>query len=113
MKWLALSAILLTACGTLERRAAQIYPGMSAEQVRRLLGSPQDRQFSGNEEVWQFCKTGAGFGYHDYRAVWFRDGKVTGVNSYKSGRPASSCARDIKPVRWEDAPDKVIEIRSR
>lgn len=40
-------------------------------------------------------------------------GKVTGINSYKSGRPGSSCVSAIRQVRWDEAPNKVIEIRNR
>ncbi|MEW6705008.1 MAG: hypothetical protein AB1430_09175 [Pseudomonadota bacterium] len=104
---------VIAGCGGLQRSAAQIQPGWTTSQVAAAMGDPDDRQFHGSQEVWQYCKTGAGFGYHDYRMVWFKDGAVTGVSSYKSGRPATSCVRDFKPVRWEDAPDQVLEIRNR
>lgn len=60
-----------------------------------------------------YCQTGAGFGYHDYRMIWFYNGKVTGITSYKDSTPASSCAGRFKPVRWENAPDHTLEIRER
>ena len=37
----------------------------------------------------QYGQTGAGFGYHDFRIIWFYDGKVTGITSYKDKTPAS------------------------
>jgi len=77
------------------------------------MGTPDDRQFKGDNEAWQYCQTGAGFGYHDYRVIWFYKGKVAGINSYKSTRPASSCVSDIKQINWEDAPDVSLEIRNR
>jgi hypothetical protein len=106
-------AIAATACGSLEKKAALLNVGDSKEQVLAVMGPPDDRQIKGDNEAWQYCQTGAGFGYHDYRTVWLKGGKVTGLNSYKSSRPASSCVTDIRPIRWEDAPDTTIEIRRR
>ena len=106
-------AILLTACGSLEKKAALLNLGDTKEQVLATMGPPDDRQLKGDNEAWQYCQTGAGFGYHDYRIVWLKGGKVTGINSYKSSRPASSCVTDIKPIKWEEAPDTTIEIRHR
>src|SRR5262249_15994572 len=105
--------ILLTACGTLEKKAVLLNLGDTKEQVLSVMGPPEDRQLKGENEAWQYCQTGAGFGYHDYRTIWVFQGKVTGINSYKSSRPASSCVTDIKPIRWEDAPNTTIEIRQR
>ncbi len=103
----------LTACGSLEKKAILLNIGDTKEQALKVMGSPDDRQLKGDNEAWQYCQTGAGFGYHDYRTVWFFQGRITGINSYKSTRPASSCVTDIKPIRWEDAPDTTIEIRNR
>jgi len=103
--------LVLSACGTLDKKAVLINLGDTKEQVLKVMGSPDDRQFKGKNEAWQYCQTGAGFGYHDYRVFWFYDGKVTGVNSYKSSRPASSCVTDIKPINWDEAPDITIEVR--
>jgi hypothetical protein len=38
---------------------------------------------------------------------------VTGINSYKSSRPASSCMTDIRAIKWEEAPNATVEIRNR
>ena len=88
-------AVLLSACGSLEKKAALLNSGDTKEQVLAAMGSPDDRQLKGENEAWQYCQTGAGFGYHDYRTVWFQRGKVTGINSYKSSRAGSSCVTDI------------------
>jgi len=109
----AFVSILMVGCGTLDRDAALISHGDTKEQVLRVMGPPDDRQLKGKYEAWQYCQTGAGFGYHDYRIFWFHDGRVTGVNSYKSTRPASSCVTDIRQVNWEDAPDVTVEVRNR
>jgi hypothetical protein len=104
---------LLTACGGLEKKSIAISVGDSKEQVISIMGLPADGQFQGENEAWQYCKTGAGFGYHDYRIIWFYRGKVTGISSYKSSRPASSCVTDIRPIKWEDAPSSTLDIRNR
>ena len=110
---IAILTTLLAACGNLERKAAMLNLGDSKEQVLTAMGAPDDRQLKGDYEAWQYCQTGAGFGYHDYRTIWFQNGKITGINSYKSSRPASSCVTDIRPIKWEEAPNTTIEIRKR
>lgn len=106
-------SLLISACGSLEKKASSLNLGDTKEQVIGVMGAPDDRQLLGENEALQYCQTGAGFGYHDYRTIWFYRGKVTGINSYKSSRPASSCITDIRPIRWEDAPTSTIEVRSR
>lgn len=103
----------ISACGGLQKKAVLVNVGDSKAQISELMGTPDDRQVKDGNEAWQYCETAAGFGWHDYRTIWFRDGRVTGMNSYKSTRPASSCMADIRPVRWEDAPSAVVEIRNR
>lgn len=109
----AIFAVLLAACGSLEKKAVLLNLGDTKEQVLVAMGPPDDRQLNGENEAWQYCQTGAGFGYHDYRTIWFSRGKMTGINSYKGSRPASSCVTDIRPIKWEEAPNTTIEIRSR
>lgn len=104
-------SISVAACGSLEKKSVLINIGDDKQQVISVMGTPDDRQVKGSREVWQYCQTGAGFGYHDYRAFSFEMGKVTAINSYKSGRPGSSCMTDIPAVNWGDTPDQVIEVR--
>jgi len=105
--------LILVSCGTLQKKAALVNFGATKEKVLNIMGPPDDRQFKGKNEAWQYCQTGAGLGYHDYRIFWFYDGKVTGINSYKSTRPGSSCVTDIKPINWDDASDITVEVRER
>ena len=100
-------------CGSLDKKVLLINSGDTKEQVTAVMGVPDDRQFKGSNEAWQYCQTGAGFGYHDYLVIWFYKGQVSGINSYKSSRPASSCVADIKQINWEEAPDVSVEIRNR
>ena len=108
-----LATLVLVGCGSLEKKSILISNGDTKAHVIKVMGTPDDRQLRGKHEAWQYCQTGAGFGYHDYRVFWFYSGKVTGVNSYKSSRPASSCMTDIRQVNWENAPDITVEVRNR
>ena len=105
--------IALAACGSLEKKSILVNVGDGKELVVAQMGPPDDRQVKEENEALQYCQTGAGFGYHDYRVIWFRAGKVTGINSYKSTRAGSSCMADIRAVKWEEAPNAVVEIRNR
>lgn len=110
---IVLFGLSLVACGSLEEKSIQVTAGDSKARVTEIMGVPDDRQMRGTSEAWQYCQTGAGFGYHDYRVIWFTDGAVTGVTSYKSRTPARGCIASIRQVEWEDAPDATIEIRNR
>jgi len=107
------SMLLLFGCTSLGQKASLINRGDEKEWVLKVMGTPDDQQFLGTAEAWQYCQTGAGFGYHDYRIIWFIDGKVVGLNSYKSSRPETSCMADLRPVVWQDAPHEIIELRNR
>jgi uncharacterized protein YceK len=103
----------LSGCGSLEKKSILVNVGDTKDKVVAQMGVPDDRQVKDSNEAWQYCQTGAGFGWHDYRIIWFRDGRVTGLNSYKSTRPGSSCMADIRAIRWEEAPNTIVEIRNR
>ncbi|MDP2806134.1 MAG: hypothetical protein Q8O24_09365 [Gallionellaceae bacterium] len=101
----------LSGCGTLENKTILLNVGDSKKAVLDVMGTPADRQISGQQEAWQYCVSGAGFGWNDHKIIWFNAGQVTGINSYRSS--VSGCQGGIKPVRWENAPDSVLEIRRR
>lgn len=101
----------LSACGTLEHKTILINVGDNKEKVLGIMGTPQDRQLQGQREAWQYCISGAGFGYNDHRIIWFNSGSVTGITSYRTGQ--TGCTSAIQSIRWESAPDAVVEIRSR
>jgi hypothetical protein len=52
-----------------------VNPGDDKDRVMVVMGSPGDRQFQGDHEVWQYCQAGARSGYHDYRMVWSYHGE--------------------------------------
>ncbi|MBY6225445.1 hypothetical protein [Ferrimonas balearica] len=106
-----LSALLLSACGTLDDKTILINPGDSKDKVLGIMGVPHDRQFQQQNEAWQYCVSGAGFGYNDHKIIWFFDARVTGITSYRTSR--SGCQGATKTINWEEAPDLIIENRQR
>ncbi|MCK8046919.1 hypothetical protein MSG37_18685 [Shewanella sp. 1CM18E] len=103
--------LLISGCGTLDSKTILIDAGDSKEKVIEIMGTPYDRQFDGQKEAWQYCVSGAGFGYNDHKVIWFVNRKVTGITSYRTTR--SGCTGAVKSIKWEDAPDYTVEIRER
>ncbi|MGA9780148.1 MAG: hypothetical protein WBS33_17950 [Verrucomicrobiia bacterium] len=93
---------LLSGCGSFEGETSQINPGDSRKQVLAIMGAPGDRQFQNDNEVWQYRKMRLG-GFN-FSAIWFYDGKVTGISRYTQWGSSLSAATTFKPVRWENAP---------
>jgi hypothetical protein len=104
-------AVLLVGCGTLESKSSLVDVGADKKEVLQVMGSPDERQVKGDKEAWQYCISGAGFGYNDHRIVWFSKGIVTGITPYKTHQ--TGCVGNIRPVVWENAPTTVVEIRNR
>jgi hypothetical protein len=103
--------LLALGCGTLDNKTILINNGDTKAQVLDLMGTPRDRQMKGEQEAWQYCVSGAGLGWNDHKIIWFEKGHVTGINSYRTN--VSGCAGGIQPIRWESAPNAVIELRQR
>jgi len=103
--------ISASGCGTLDDKTVLLNNGDSKKRVLEVMGTPRDRQMKEDLEAWQYCVSGAGFGWNDHKIIWFERGHVTGINSYRT--QVSGCAGGIQPVRWENAPNAVIELRQR
>jgi hypothetical protein len=103
--------LILISCGTLDNKTILINAGDSKERVLEVMGAPQDRQLQHKREAWQYCVSGAGFGYNDHKVIWFNEGIVTGITSYKTY--STGCTGDFKSIKWEEAPDLIIEQRVR
>lgn len=111
IKEVLLVFILLSGCASVDKASLLVSNGSSKKEVMEAMGEPKDRQFKGENEAWQYCNLG--FPNHDYKVVWFKNGKVTGVQSYKLYVPGYWCEKGFKTINWEEAPDAVIEIRER
>ena len=112
---LLLLTLVLSGCGGLESKTILISPGDSKKAVLEIMGIPDDRQFKAypmyTAEAWQYCVTGAGYGYNAHKIIWLEQGRVTGITSYKSYR--TGCTGQIQAVNWHTKPDVVIEKRVR
>ncbi len=86
--------------------------GMTKSQVTEILGPPKDRQFKGEDEAWQYCQSG--MSTFEFTIIWFYNGQVTGMNTYKTYTcPTFKCEKCFREVNWNEAPDRIIEIRSK
>ena len=101
--------MLLISCASqrFETNLNQINPGMERENVRRILGNPGNRQFSGFYEAWQYCNTGVSS--DKYYVVWFTSGIVTGLTTY-TGYGNGKCKKFYREINWSDRPDSSIQI---
>jgi hypothetical protein len=80
----------------------QIEPGMSKDQVQKLLGKPANRSFRATDEAWQYHEV-AGFGQCKYTTVWIRDAKVVGL-SERRGKSVAGCGLGSKEIDWSEMP---------
>jgi hypothetical protein len=95
-------SLFVAGCGTLDSKTILLNVGDSKERVLEVMGQPKDRQIHGQQEAWQYCVSGAGFGWNDHKIIWLNGGRVTGINSYRSS--ITGCSGGIEPVRWGSAP---------
>ncbi|CAB4200198.1 hypothetical protein UFOVP1351_29 [uncultured Caudovirales phage] len=108
-----LFSLILTGCatGAIKRKAVLINAGDSKETVMTTLGTPEDRQFKGGREAWQYCETGGVGDY--YTVIWFSDGKVSGSSNYSRSDIIGPCSAGFNRVNFEEAPDMTVEVRKR
>jgi hypothetical protein len=103
--------IAATSCSGVKTHALRINAGDSKDRVIEIMGTPDDRQFNGSQEAWQYGMV-VSIGVCDYTVIWFKDGKVSGLNSYRNFSTLG-CRHGLKSVNWQEAPDRIIEIRNR
>ena len=111
---LSACVLCLSACATqLLHTARAIDLGATQEHVRDILGAPQDRQFRGQQEAWQYCETG--FVQDTFVVVWFVESKLTGMRTSKNavGDRGFFCSSHLPSIRWEDAPEVRSERQQR
>jgi len=83
--------------------------GDSSEKVTSMFGDPVDRQFRGKAEAWTYVDM-VGIEDYKYSVVWFLDSAVVGITTYRySGQMESG----LRTINWEQAPDKILEVRNR
>jgi hypothetical protein len=61
-------SLFVGGCGTLDSKTNLLNVGDSKERVLEVMGLPKDRQIHGQQEAWQYCVSGAGFGWTTTRS---------------------------------------------
>ena len=96
-------------------QALRISNGMSKSDVLSIMGQPAASEFYGPIEEWHFCRKSEGR-TADYRAVFFREGKVFAMKPYsvmvinEGGNYQSDCNTFVKRGNYKE-PDIVREYR--
>jgi hypothetical protein len=103
---------MLAACGSVRdlTPAMQVQPGDARARLISLMGQPQNRQFSGNREVLQYCTTG--MMSDDYVAFLLVDNRVQTMTRYQN-QLFGDCTSYFREVDWRRQADTTIEIRFR
>ena len=108
--------VFLQACAShspMIKNSTSIKAGMSVDELIGVMGEPQNRQFKGKNEAWQYCSTDySGFEADHYVLVWLADDIITGMQTYRNTL-YGTCESFFRMVDWEEAPDTSIEIRDR
>ena len=110
MRYMVIVALMLIlqACASqsaVVRKSATVRPGMSVAELRQVMGNPQNLQFKGKNEAWQYCSTNyIGFEDDYYVLVWVFDGVVSGMQTYRNSK-FGNCENFFRAVNWEEAPD--------
>ena len=86
------------------QKSVLINPGDTRERVIEIMGPPGDRQFRDKTKHGNMARPARASATTILEIVWFYDGKVTGLTSYKDRTPASVAAAHFKPIRWKMRP---------
>jgi hypothetical protein len=104
-------AILAACAGQQFRQSLKVGAGDSKETLIHNMGMPLDRQMQGSAEAWQYGSIAA-VGICEYTIFWLSQGRVQGITSYRNPS-VMGCRVGLKTISWEQAPDGILEVRSR
>jgi len=105
---LALVVVLVGCASTTQRGKSELNPGMTTDQVRALLGTPDDRSFRESDEAWQYEDV-VGFGQCEYLTAWFLDGNLHAVTT-RRGSSVAGCGLGSMSVDWGQMPTPSIDV---
>ncbi|EJX08718.1 protein containing SmpA/OmlA domain protein [gut metagenome] len=94
-----MSLMGLTACGTLVQSKQvlnQVHPGMTTEEVSRILGEPDYRRFNREVEEWEYHKWLSGS--EAVVIVCFEGGGVVSMDSFERPQAAQPTAPPVVQV---------------
>lgn len=105
-------AVLLAGCAhTTKRGKASIEVGMTTQQVRALMGAPDDRSFRESNEAWQYNDV-VGFGQCEYLTVWFTNARVHAMTT-RRGPSVAGCGLGSSAVDWGQMPKPTLDVTIR
>ncbi|HVO74268.1 MAG TPA: outer membrane protein assembly factor BamE [Ignavibacteriaceae bacterium] len=87
------------------QNSINVNPGMNKDNVLSIMGTPGNRQFNGAREAWQYCSLKLDREENEYTVIWFNEGKVSGMTTYRYGNAYGEYAK----IDWNIAPE--IRIR--
>ncbi|MFT3753967.1 MAG: hypothetical protein QM800_14175 [Paludibacter sp.] len=95
------------------KNQSKIEVGMSKDDVVRILGTPCNIQFDGENEALQYCYTTA---YDEklymshYVVIWLSNAAVTGLTTYND-TSSDFCINSFQSVYWENSHGYLLERR--
>lgn len=100
--------VILSSCAAqskLSSNAVNVRVGMTDSELMALMGAPGNRQFSGENEAWQYCSSSYP-NPNSYVLVWLKQGAVTGMQTYEREYTISTagCSSGFITVSWDEAP---------
>lgn len=104
----AVLALTVIGCSSTSKKALQLSPGMSVEEIIETVGMPAERTFRGSDEAWQYREV-VGFGQCRYMTAWIRDGKLAAVTTRRGGSIAG-CGLGSSEVDWGQMPNPSIDV---
>lgn len=93
----------LVGCESMNSKSSRVSTGDSQDMVLSVMGPPAHREINEHVEAWQYCVSVAEAASSDHTLVWFRSGRVTGIESHRSN--IWDCNSKNQPViHWDSAP---------
>ena len=54
------------------------------KDVKSIMGQPDDVLVNGQQTVWRYCISGAGFGFNDHKDLVFKNNVLRKISHYES-----------------------------
>jgi hypothetical protein len=100
--------VILSGCTSLDRQTLNLDPGMTKEQVVKIMGVPDRRSFRDNDEALQYQGV-IGYGQCIYITTWFKDGVLIAVTD-RRGTSIAGCGLGSREVDWGQMPTPNLNI---
>ena len=91
-------SILIAGCGTLQHKVDKISNGDSFEDVKAIMGKPDDVLVNNAQVIWRYCASGAGFGFNDHKDLLFKNASLRKISHYQT--TVTGCTNGFQPANW-------------